>query len=791
MMTAGSPHASPASVEFRAARWLLFGTALVPIAVWPGFFFPYVTIRAVLFRVLVELATAILLYLVLRRQTSLAVRGDYVFLALAAWVVVNTLAAIFGFAPMRSLFGDHERMGGVWFWIHLLAFYVALRTFMRDQDWARYFRLCVAIAAVVAAYGLIQYWLRPFSSGIRGVEAGVTIGNSGLFAAYLLSNVTLCALLGVRAGWRARATYLAIATLLVTALVFSGNRSSTLALLGGLAVAVIAYAVWSRSLRGWRALVVALPLAAAIALPFVTRASWAQPVTARIPALSRLSSGVDSSRVIQWRAAVEGIRERPLLGVGPENYTIVWSRYYHPEMYRFLSDARWDRAHNAYLDAFATAGFFGFASLLAVFLALGVAAHRAARRERESGGTSATVAVAAGFFAAYAFYLFFWFFDLNSTMPWIALAAFVASRATTAPIASFGAPLEKRWQTTVVLLAGAVALGGVLYVHGFATLVMARKLDEVRNPGRPPEEVLADYQSVFDSPAPVTQHAFWMYAGHLASFRPRFDEIRADPRRAALFDRAFALAIKEFELQAARDPLNDRVATQHARVLMLGAYYYGSPKLYESALRRLHRAVEVAPRRVPTHLALGLAYLNVQRPVEALAAFRTAYDLYPPLAQTQEFLGRTYVALGDEREAAKWLASATRAGTLPDRWLILQVARGLLQTGAAAAAGELLTAYLEEKHGPIFLWAPGGGSSAELAADYEVAALASEAMRASGRHEPAAAIAAGSAALCSSLHELGDLSALPVAGAPPDSSRDCLAPWRNAGGYSVNSLRSE
>jgi O-antigen ligase len=769
----------------RLARVPLFATALVPVVLLPGFFFPYVTTRAVYFRVLVELAVAALLYLVVRREVALHARRDLVFWALTAWITANAVAAAFGAAPMRSLFGDHERMGGVWFWVHLLAYYVALRTFFRSDDWWRLFRIAVGVAAAIAVLGLIRHWFDPFSFDIGRLRTGVTIGNSGLLAGYLLANVALSALLAARSSAAGRLGYGAIALLLVVALVFSGNRSSTLALLGGGAVAYLAYAIWTGSLRGWRALAVAGLFATAVALPFLSETRWAQPLTSRVPALRRLASGVDSTRVIQWRAATEGIRARPLLGVGPENYQIVWSSFYHPEMYRFIGDTRWDRAHNAYLDAFATAGVLGFLSLLAVFLALLWCARRAARRS--AGGDPATSrpgsvvpeAIALGFFVAYAFYLFFWFFDLNSAMLWIGLAAFVASRATDNPLLEIGAGREKRWQSSAVLGLGAIALVAVLYVHGFETLRMARNLDRARNPALAPAQVLNAYESVFASPAPPTQHVFLMYAGHLASFRPHFQRIKSDAVSAALFDRAFILAIEEFERQAVRDPYNERVSVQHARVLMLGAYYYDNMRLYESALRRLERAVELAPRRVPTRLSLGMAYLNIQRPREALVEFDTAYALYPPLGQTQAYIGLAYASLQENGAAVRWLKGAVAAGYALDRSTLARVASGVADSGEPALGGVLLRHYLTNKYGPASMWRllPAGD-----AADYRLAILASDLFQRGGDAETAAALATAATALCERELPLPVL-AVSMLRAGSRQLPDCREPWRRTVPY--------
>lgn len=768
-----------------AARALILATVLVPVVVLPGFYFPFTTVRAVFFRVLVELALAVVLYLLVRRNATFDFHRDFVFWALGAWVAANALSAVFGASPIRSIFGDHERMGGVWFWVHLLAYYVVLRTVLRPADWWRLFRAAVGVATVIALYGFTQYWFRPIGFPIGGIEVGATIGNPGLLAIYLLACIALCGVLATRPGARARIVYLALALVLLVALVLSGNRSSALALFIGSGAALIAYTAWSGSMRGWRVWLTAALFVSAAALPFIAGAEWARPVTARVQLLNKLSSGVDSTRVIQWRAAVDGIRDQPLLGVGPENYQVVWSRYYHPEMYRFLGESSWDRAHNAYLDAFATVGILGFLSLLAIWVALAWATIRAAsRRPSEHAGRAtehagATEAVALGFFVAYAFYLFFWFFDLNSTMLWVALAAFVSSRATGVPLIEIGAAKEKRWQSTVVLGLAAIALVSVLYVHGYKTLEMARTLDRARNPDRPFYLTLEDFESIFASPAPFTQQAFVMYATHIRALLPKFQEIRNDPSRADLFDRAFVLAIKEFERQGKQDPLNEKVLVQHARVLMLGAYYYGSPPLYESALAKLEHAVTLAPRRITTHLVLGSAYLNNRRTREALRVFERAYAIYPPHGQTQGYLAQAHAADGNTREAARWLKSALDFGYLPDRALLLKVARELAEAGDALEGAELVEKYLLRDNRMAFVWAPHTGR-ADFA-DYELAAFAAELYAQGGDSTSAADLSAAAAAICARSTPLVDL----VKPRANSSARapDCREPWRTTLAY--------
>jgi tetratricopeptide (TPR) repeat protein len=195
-----------------------------------------------------------------------------------------------------------------------------------------------------------------------------------------------------------------------------------------------------------------------------------------------------------------------------------------------------------------------------------------------------------------------------------------------------------------------------------------------------------------------------MYAGHLRSLYPKFSEIRSDPTTADVFDRAFILAIKEFERQGVQDPLNERLLVQHARVLMLGANYYGNPRLYESALSKLQRAVELAPRRVTTLLVLGGAYLNVGRTGKALEVFERAYTIYPPFGQTHGYLAATYSEMGNSELAGRWLRSALSYGYEPQFSLVRTVVRALADAGSPLDGAELAWDYLRRTGGPLFLW---------------------------------------------------------------------------------------
>ena len=103
---------------------LLLVSLLVPVIVGSGFFFPYVVPRNIFFRVVIELAVAALVFAVCFSGKTLDLRGEPIFWAILSFVAASFVSALFSPAMMHSLFGDFERMGGVWAWLHLLLFFV-------------------------------------------------------------------------------------------------------------------------------------------------------------------------------------------------------------------------------------------------------------------------------------------------------------------------------------------------------------------------------------------------------------------------------------------------------------------------------------------------------------------------------------------------------------------------------------------------------------------------------------------------------------------------------------------
>ncbi len=699
------PRSSTQQLAFRAARWLLFATVLVPVVIDPKAWFPFVTTRAVFFRVLVELASACLLLLVLRRETRTSFRRDPIFWALLAFTATSAVATAFSPAPWRSIYGDYGRMGGLWAWFHLFAFYVGLRVFFDEADWRRYIRAAVGVSLAVCIYGVLQYYNDVLGIPLEGIPRAAvhaTIGNSGLLAIYLGLTLGLLVFLGVAQPARLRIPYALAGMTLLFAIVLAQNRSTVLGGIAGVGAGLISYALLARPRRRI-ALAAGVGLfAAGLLLPLLTSVPAVSRVVSAVPLGARLSQGVDPTRVLQWRAAMNGIRERPLLGYGPENYHLVWSRFGGPEMLRYIDDqSLWDRAHNAYLDVFATTGVFGLLAFLALWTAIVWTIVSGARAGSFSPGEGATLI---GLVVWYAVYLFFWFFDLNSTMLWVAIAAYVASRASGQPPIQFGALLPVRPQSRLVLAGGALALAAALYVHGYETLRLARILHRIDTGKQQPLATLRDFASAFNSRAPDTHHTFLLYSDYLRSLLPRFPEIRRDAELGAALDTAFTRAFVAVERETRRDPLNERMAAQKARIALLAWGYYGYPRFHEVGMASLHRAVELAPRRVPVRLALASGLEGSGQLDSSLAQLEYALELYPSYGPTLRAIASVYLKMDRPETAAFWMRHSFAQGYLDSRLQITHLAEELVRQEEYNEADSLLSAYFREKYGPPVVW---------------------------------------------------------------------------------------
>jgi O-antigen ligase/tetratricopeptide (TPR) repeat protein len=678
---------------------LLVASLAVPLIVGTNFFFPYVAPRNLFFRALMEVgATALVIALCFGRKT-LDLHAEPIFWSVMAFLGAATLSAILSPAATHSFFGDFERMGGVWAWVHLVVFFLLLRT-LRDQDWTLVLNAALVVSLAISIDAIAQHagWVGDHTA----TASTATIGNSGLLAPYLLFTLALAGYLA-STSVRYRLYYLAVAAVNSLALVYAQNRSTVIGLVLGAVVGSVIFGLLAGgSRKKWMTLALAGTLAVTVAgvsagiraFPTAAMARYAPTVLQRL-ALSSPTGG-DGSRTMQWRAAIEGFKDRPLLGYGPENHNLVWSAHFDPGIYRVDTEI-FDRTHNQFLETLATTGLIGAAAFLGIWVAIGVTLVGAYRAGRLS---ASAVAILAGLQVAYGTYLFFWFLDLNSTMLWMLVAALISSRRAVGSVV-----LEMNTDDAlgmkprpVLALASIVLLVAALYGEVWTPLRVNRALASIDSGRGSVTENLANFELVSKSGARQSAHTPILMAEFLGSLRPRLPEIARDSSQRRMLDRAFRESFAAFAKEIHRDTLNDRLYTHEGGLLVEAAHFYQSPSYEHLAIDAFHKAIDLSPHRIDQRIALASLYIGNRDYERALVVLSDAVKADPLVGEPRYRLAGAYLGAGRGDSALAMLQTSLSLGYVGAPETYLSVGKRLEFSGRSNVAAKLYSDYLEAKY---------------------------------------------------------------------------------------------
>lgn len=87
------------------------------------------------------------------------------------------------------------------------------------------------------------------------------------------------------------------------------------------------------------------------------------------PIRNLIAEKAGPNRLVFWNIAIEGWKEKPLLGWGGDSYQYIYSKYFDPIITTpgYAPEYWVDRSHSYYFDELATGGILGFISLLLLY----------------------------------------------------------------------------------------------------------------------------------------------------------------------------------------------------------------------------------------------------------------------------------------------------------------------------------------------------------------------------------------------------------------------------------------
>ncbi len=622
-----------------AANW---GTQPMTYVPFFNMFFPYITGKNFIFRILVEIALVLYVLLALKRP-EFRPRASHVLYALGGLVVWMGFATMLSVDPLKSLWSNFERMEGYVGLVHLFVFFViAGAVLTQSKLWDRYLTVSVAASTYMGFLALLQIMGALPISSQSGARADINFGNATYLAVYMLFHffLTLYLLSRERVSRGMQAFYGIALVLQAMGIYYTQTRGALLGLVGGLIIAAIYVAVRGSageyaSLRKW-ALGGLTGIVVLAGLFIVLRDT---PIIQSSETLARLASiSVDDpttrSRLFNiWPMAISGGLERPVTGWGQENFSYIFNANYRPEMY--IQEPWFDRAHNQFLDYLVAGGVPAFLLYVSLYALAAWVILRSSLNVPQQ-------AALMGLLAAYAFNNMFVFDNLGSAIFFMVLLAFIhgLSRKELPSRILYTQPVSDRALSVVapVLVVVMLVASWSLNAPGIAR---ARHLTAAVS--STPDIAFAHYQAAINSTVwPYTALGYQESAEQLMQFASAAaGNSTVDPE---IRDDIFALATSSGERLVA-------MRKDDARIELFLSSLYNALGDEKKSLEYARSAVALSPQKQQLLFQLGGMQLEVGDINEALKTFERAWRLAPEYTLARLMYAQALYLAGDTRAA--------------------------------------------------------------------------------------------------------------------------------------------
>lgn len=631
----------------------LFIIPFVVLFMFSGLFFPYITTKAFVFRFLVQIsftAWLVLAYL----NSSYRPKLQPILIAVLSFVGVVLLADIFGVNPGRSLWSNFERMEGFIALFHLLLYFIVLSSvFIENKNWLWFLRSNVLASILVSGYGLLQLaGALPIQQG--GVRLDSTLGNAGYLGTYMFFSIFITLYLALVDGYfksnkLVAGVYSLVLLLQGFILYQTATRGAMLGLLFGLLASSVVLVIFGGAYRKLR-LVAGVVLLSVFLLiggfwlikdsSFVTE----NPVLTRFASIS-LEEATTKSRFTIWQMAWQGVKERPILGWGQENFIVVFSKYYDPEMYN--QEPWFDRSHNVFFDWLIAAGFLGLLSYLSLF---GVCLYYLFKIKDEILSIPAK-AILIGLLSGYFFQNLFIFDNLISYILFFTIISYLAYLYHQNKIEII--KNKNKLDTNQLLIS--LLLVGLMMVFSYQTLIKPltvniylieglKSINLFQQGAQPrgqisyPEIALSNIEKVFK------MNTFGSIEAGEQLVRMALPILVNEEVDQSIKIKFLSLIKNHFEQRLNDDP-------QDVRGRVLYSSFLVNQGDFNSALAYLNQARQLSPNRQLIILEQAKVYFLVGSTTEALALTKEVFDDTPDLDEARRLYGFILADLGKMDES--------------------------------------------------------------------------------------------------------------------------------------------
>ena len=679
---------------------------VVPFLVPSSMLFPYITGKNFYFRIITELVFGLWVILALIDHKYLP-KKSLLTTCVLGFIGVMAIADVFGADLSRSFWSNYERMEGLITLIHLGALFVVITSTFTQVVWHRLIQTSLFISVVIAIQGLVE-----LASGIDRIDG--SFGNSTYLGAYALFHVFFALYFIVhefysvshkKINYWILGMYGAVAIANVYILYSTGTRSALLGLVGGLTIIAIIYAITERShpvLRKISFGLIALIIASVITLASLNDTEFVKtrPNLDRFSSLATLNikeyaATQGLSRFTVWSMAWEGVKEKPILGWGQDNFGYVFSKYYNPKM--FEQEQWFDRTHNVFFDWLIAGGILGLLSYLSIF---GSALWLIWKRNDFS---SVEKGIFSGLIAAYFIHNIFVFDNITSYILIFTALSIIAVKSGE-EIKIIKVPKEYLKPLIAVVAAVTLILPFIVNAAGYSTSKdLIKAITYIRTASQ--NEVNPDSIKYLETGISLYKNAIGRNSFGSTEVREQLVESAHSIVRSKFPEEKknefVGFTIEQSKKQIEENP-ND------ARSYVFFGSFLSSIGDFAGAEQYLKKAHELSPKKQTILFLMAQNSFALEKKEEALAYYREAYELDTSFVEPKLMYILILTATGNTAEANKLLAEIPKEKLLQERFVNTYVSLDrydliieILQRKAAAepqnpqVRASLAAAYLE------------------------------------------------------------------------------------------------
>ncbi|MDQ2912360.1 MAG: O-antigen ligase family protein [Chloroflexota bacterium] len=679
--------------------------ALVPVVFDYSADFPFPVAKALVSHALAYAVAGVILALAVQFGRSLVV-WSWIHVPVVVFLAANGVATVFAPDRQVALYGTHARMLGLGTMADFVLLYFAVVLLVRTRADA-IATIASGLAASVAVFGyeLMQLLSKdPFDWRVNGTERPFsTLGQTTTLAEYLAIlgvGAIALALLEPRLRVPLRAALVGYGLLLVAGMLVTQTRSALIGIVAGAALLVALTWLGHPSRRARViSLIGAMASAGVIILVLVFT-----PVGARVlatvetagvdvtgdPTGLRLEQSADT-RIGLYIASLQMLRDRPLIGYGPDNFSAAFPRYRSESEPAEIQESLPTSAHSWAAQIAATSGLLGLGAFVGIVVLVIVMTVRVSFRP--------VAWMAAAMLAAFVGAGITSISDVGTDWLFWASAGAVAVATGRRWDVALAAPVEKRrrppravprWTNIRSLVAFAcVAVGLGLMLTVFFALAASRSARDSqlqRLAGQPQLAVTSALHATSGDPG---RPEYWHTLGlaYIAAQRTS-DAIQA-------FDHAVSL--QPYSVRFLGD-----LTSAHLLLIQRGVTS-SSARAREVA----DRAVRADPNNPQANLTRAIAMQVTGNLAEAARSVQRALELDPRANNPRIYLTATQILLADGRPNDAIAMGRRAIGALYPQDTVqirIELARALLAAGDPAQAfTELNNALAIQPNEPVAL----------------------------------------------------------------------------------------